>query len=105
MVKEFRIEILLTVVTGINCCEDFNDVRELYHFVFNAEEERTNTMFTLKQHLIFLHPQLAEVHYNSSFETSFEAWIRSQKQALGETLPVCPHGETINKKVEGNHSR
>lgn len=102
MIKDFKLETILTSITGINCCKEFSDFWELANFFINGNIPSSTMISTieepLKKHLISLYPALADVKYNSQFETSLNAWINSQKEIFGETLPVCRINETLESE-------
>lgn len=109
MEKDFELETILTFTTGINCTNDFGKTYELAWFVFGDNFSNANGLGIIKdelrEHLLGLHPQLNGVTYNAQFETSFDAWLLSQKFEHGETLPVCQIGQTLNNNQCGKTRR
>lgn len=100
MQKDFELETILSVTTGINCSNDFSKVHELACFVFN--DNFMNTMALefckddLKEHLLDIHPQLRNVtppiiHYG----IFLDSWLRQQKEKFGKFLPVSEFEKTL----------
>ena len=97
--EEFSLESILTIVTGINCTNDFYEVYELYWFMFENEFINDAGLLALKDkarsHILNIHPELKNVSYSK--ENDLDTWIFEQKSIFGDTLPISLIGEPIYK--------
>ena len=92
MQKNFKLETILTLVTGINFTDDFNEVFELVKFVYN-DRFITSTGLSLlkddiKYYLLSIHPKLNELGYLPYSNISKNIWLDTQKKKFGDFLPV-----------------
>jgi len=104
MQKEFSLEAILSITTGISCTADFDKVYELVWFVYN--DSLINSLGLgiikdeLKEHLLNIHPELRDISYskkslkNKSYLTN---WLEKQKETFGEILPVSRLGESLEE--------
>ncbi len=108
MERNFELETILSVTTGISCTDDFGKVFELAWFVFNDDSIHSSGLCvlseTLKNHLLEIHPQLRGINYNSQVEINFDAWLFTQRLEHGETLSVCQINQTLEKS-QNTHTR
>ena len=99
MQENFELESILSITTGINCCNDgeFTKVFELAWFVYDDPFISTMGLCSivpeLKEHLFCIHPELREVKFDK--KVSFDKWITNQKEKFGEFLPVSQLGEKL----------
>ncbi len=95
--EEFSLESVLSVITGINCTKDFNEVFELFWFMFEDPLINTIGIFELKntasRHILNIHPELRGVRYDKSM--NFETWLNKQKDMFGNSLLISVIGEPI----------
>ena len=95
--EEFSLESILSIVTGINCTNDFYEVYELIWFMF--EDEFINDSGLLqkeeiaRRHILNIHPELRSISYNRI--DNIDDWINKQKDLFGDTLPISIIGEPI----------
>lgn len=105
MEREFKLETILTAITGINLVDNFEDFWDLVWFVF--DDKYINTIGlkavrdTLRKHLLNIHPQLVYLQLDLLSKTNIANWLERQKQQYGETLPVCQ----IDQTLDINHSQ
>lgn len=96
MEREFSLEAILTATTGVSCVDDFDDFLELVWFAF--DDTGINTVGSLaiikalKDHLLYLYPKLEEAQPIGDINE----WVKQQKVKYGETLLVCPMGQTLS---------
>ncbi len=50
---------------------------------------------TIKQHILGLHPELANVKYDPNTGLTTEEFVEQQKTIFGNELPICPLGCTL----------
>lgn len=95
--EEFSLESVLSVLTGINCTKDFNEVFELFGFIFEDPFINTIGIGELKDsacnHILNIHPELRGVKYDKSM--NFDSWLNEQKKLYGDTLTISIIGEPI----------
>ena len=95
--EEFSLESVLSIITGINCTNDFNEVYELFWFMF--EDPFINTLGIVelrnsaRNHILNIHPELRGVKYDKNM--NFEKWINEQKELFGDSLVISVIGEPI----------
>lgn len=108
MQKNFKLETILTIITGINLTDDFNDVYQLAYFIFQDKLINATGLNALKdamkEHLLNIHPELKTVSWVPQTKICINLWINQQKNIYGEYLPISLYGkklkkEKINKKV------
>lgn len=90
MVRNFRIETILSITTGINCTSNLGDIYDLACFVTNGNITGglSSVRKSLKCHLISIYPWLEDVHYDSIFG-DLNIWLLLQRKRFGNVLPVC----------------
>ena len=104
MQKDFELETILSVTTGINCTNNFSKVHELLSFVFN--DNFMNNMALefckddLKEHLLNIHPQLINVipptiHYG----IFLDSWLKKQKETFGDFLTVSEFDKPLVQNI------
>ena len=49
------------------------------------------------QHILKLHPELANVKYNPNAGLTTEEFVKQQKAIFGDELPICPLGYTLDQ--------
>ena len=104
MQDEFELETILSIVTGINCTDDFSKVYDLFSFMFEEPLISPTSVVFLKdtavRHILAIHPELNNIVFDNSKD--FNSWINEQKVKFGETLTISVVGEPIisfNKKT------
>ncbi len=97
MQEDFELESILSILTGINCTDNFINVYELFWFIF--EDNSINAMGisalkeTAKKHILSIHPELKTIKYNSNI--NLDSWIEDQKNLFGNELTISIIGEPI----------
>lgn len=100
--QDFKLEVVLTAITDINLVDDFNEIFELYKFVFMDPLISTTSLNILKRsmtiHLLEIHPELESAKYEPKIDGDIDKWLAIQKAEFGDKLPICVVGHTLNKK-------
>ena len=95
--EDFDLETILSVITGINCTDDFFKVYELYWYLFEDQSITYDGIVKLhdiaKNHILKIHPELKSVKYDTSMD--LKNWIKIQKVRFGEELTMCVVGERL----------
>ena len=98
--KEFNLEVILSIITGVNFCNSFLDIFELFCFVFDDGTITTLGLGILKddlrRHLLKIHPELGNIkvyEYN-------EEWVNEQKEKFGDTLRISNFGQKLKNKTK-----
>lgn len=97
----FKIETILTILTGINFTDKFNDVYAFAYYLYNDDQITTSAVIYLKNdminHILKEYPELTEITHVpvSLFEKT--NWINKLKQKYGETLPISRIIEPVIK--------
>ena len=101
--REFDLESILSVLTGINCTNDFYKVFELYWFMFEDDLINISGIQSLnsiaKNHILRIHPELKNIKFNN--EMNLDLWLTNIKNIYGNTMTISIIGEpivTLNKK-------
>lgn len=99
--KEFDLETILTIITGINLTDDFNKVFELAKYIYDDEFINDSAISYLrndmKEHLLNIHPKLGNIGYIPQTSMYLDIWIGIQKDNFGEYLSVSPKGQSLKK--------
>ncbi len=100
--KFFKLEIILSVLTGVNLTDDFNEVIDFYKFVFMDELISTMSMPILKRsicnHILELYPELSKVKCDTK---KINKWLDKQKEKYGDEILICIVGQTLeDEKVK-----
>ena len=97
MQEDFDLETILSIITGINCTNDFFNVYELFWFIFEDPMIDSEKIVSLreiaKNHLLKIHPMLRRVKYDKNIP--IDEWIRRQKILFGNSLTVSIIGEPV----------
>ena len=103
MQDDFELEAVLSVITGINCTDDFYKVYELFCFLFEDSLLNPKSIGLLKdtatRHILSIHPELSNVVFDNSKD--IYSWVNEQKVKFGEKITISVVGEPIivfNKK-------
>ncbi len=95
--EDFSLEAILSVILGINCTQDLGEIYDLYCFMF---EDEAITEVKLKQlrgraknHILNIHPNLRSIYYSGMIDLN--EWLETQKEILGDRLPISIIGEPI----------
>ena len=95
--EDFSLEAVLSIITGINCTNDFGEVFELFWFMFEDPLINTTGIMELKdaakRHILNIHPELKTVVYNNKL--SLNEWLEKQKELYGSYLTISVIGEPI----------
>ena len=95
--EEFSLEAVLSVISGINYTNDFNEVFELYWFMFEDPFINMSGICNLKdtatRHILTIHPELKSVIYNRNM--NIDEWLDKQRQLFGNSLLISIVGEPI----------
>lgn len=111
-VKKFELGAVLSMTTGYNCVDDFDKVWELVFFVCNDNMMGPMGlgMFKdrIKEHLLSIHPELANVKYNKNRDIN--DFISEQEEKFGSFIAVTQLGVKLPKKysaqsVSEGHAR
>lgn len=100
--RHFKLETILTVITGINLTEKFNEVYELAFYIYDDKLLNASAIIYLKddmiKHILDSYPELTEVNYipRSPFER--ELWLKSLKQKYGNTLLISKKEKELKKR-------
>lgn len=93
MERNFELETILTITTGINCNNDYNKIYELVQFVYN--DYNINALdfkilySELKDYILNLYPCLRDVKFCANFGLHISTWLKVQKMRFGDFLPIC----------------
>ena len=107
MQKDFSLETILTITTGISFTDCFDDIYELSFFVYDdpyiSPLGLSFIKYDLRNHLLTIHPELNGVVPSYASIKNYKAldsWINKQKSIFGDTLPVSKLGQPLsaNKK-------
>ena len=95
MAKEFDLETILTITTGITLVDDFNKVFNLAQFVYNDEYLNTTGLqflkYDLKDYILSCYPELKNVIPPMTYSISFPTmWLEAQKQKFSSSLELTP---------------
>ena len=100
MQRNFKLETILTVTTGINFTDNFSDVFEMANFVYNTNLIGTINLQGMRKHIcghiLNIHPELKEIRLNFS-SNEIDSWINLQKEKYGDVLPISRYGEPLKK--------
>lgn len=100
MTKDFKLETILTVTTGINFTDRFNDVFELAYFIFDDNYITLTGLRALKDkmsiHIFNIHPEIKNLGYVPYSKFLRQRWIEDAKDKLGSTLEISRYGEPLN---------
>lgn len=101
MIRQFDLGVILTFITGRNLVDKFGKCHELAWFIYDDEFINDTGLLLLKneikEHLLFIHPQLKEIKYNTTgFNGSAELWLEVKKLEYGESLPVSKIGYNLD---------
>lgn len=100
MNKDFDLAVILTVTTGINLTDNFDDVYEMSYFIYNSNligsVNLQGMRSHMKKHILSIHPELKDIRLNFS-TNEIDNWISIQKAKFGNTLPICRYGESLDK--------
>ena len=97
MQEDFDLESVLSIITGINCTDDFYKVYELMWFMFEDQAIDNDKIIFLrniaKNHILNIHPELKRVKIDTNIPLDY--WIKKQKFIYGNTLTISVVGEPI----------
>lgn len=106
MQKDFSLESILSVTTGVTCTNNYDDIFELAYFVFDDETinywalDKVSDYF--RDHLLRIHPDLKDVKPpkkkkmdDNDYKFILGAWLDNQKIMFGENLPVSRFGRKL----------
>lgn len=95
--EDFDLETILSVITGINCTDDFFKVYELYWYLFEDQTITYDGIVKLhdiaKNHILKIHPELKRIRFDESMD--LDDWIKIQKAKFGSVLTMCIVGERL----------
>ena len=100
MKKDFELEVILTITTGINCSDDYNKIYDLVRFVYNYPY--INAVYfkliykSLKEYIFNLYPYLMEVNYCGNLGIKVSEWLTEQKKKFGNFLPISQLCYSLN---------
>ena len=99
MQRNFELETILSVTTGINHTDDFGKVYDLASYVFSDDTLSPLAIGILKDdlrnHLLTIHPELKDVRCTCRNRL---AWVEKQKINFGSELAVSKLGMPLNEK-------
>ena len=99
--KKFKLETILTIVTGVNLTDNFNEVYELAMYIYDDTFINTSAILLLKEeiksHILNDHPELKNIDYVPVSPFAKVAWLKELKQIYGETLLISKIGEILTK--------
>lgn len=100
MQRNFELETILSVTTGINYTDDFGKVYDLASYVFSDDMLSPLAIGILKDdlrnHLLTIHPELRDVKCTCRNRL---AWVEKQKIKFGSELAVSKLGRCLEEKV------
>ena len=95
--EEFSLESILSIITGRKFVNDFNEIYELYWFMFEDPFINATGICYLKdkasKHILNIHPELKNVSFKNG--TDVNKWLDEQRQKFGNTLLISIVGEPI----------
>ena len=99
MVKEFELEAILTVTTGVSLVDDFEEVYKLVQFIYSDPFIGDNGFLWVKNdarmHIFSLYPELMSVVYPKISKLSTDDWLTMQKKIFGNTLSITRYGHPL----------
>ena len=104
MQREFKLEVILSVLTGVSFVDNFNEVFDLAIYMFNDPYINDSGLKymrnTMKEHLLNIHPELEKIGkiYIPESDMARNMWMKIQKDTFGEYLPVSK----INQELDEN---
>ena len=105
MQEDFKLETILSVVTNVNCADDFYDIYELLWFIFENPVIDDKEVLKLKQiarnHILKIHPELKSIKFNEN--DSINSWVLKQKCIYGDELTISVFGEPIVKLTKKSY--
>lgn len=99
-IKNFELGTILTMTTGYSCVDDFDKVWKLVWYV--CDDNMIGPMGLgmvkdeVKNHLIAIHPELANVRYKKGKD--IHKFISEQEEKFGKILPVTKLGIELPKE-------
>ena len=100
--RDFKLETVLTVTTGMNLVDDFDEIFEFYKYVFMDPLINTMSIQILNKsmisHLLEIHPELANIKYAPEIDGDIDRWLAFQKDEFGDSISVCVIGHTLSHK-------
>ncbi len=99
MIKEFSLEAILSIISGINYCGSFDKVYEVFRFAYNNPYINASEIFILRdeltRHILRLHPELNTIKFINDTE-----FIDEQKKIYGETLSITRMKSDKNRYIK-----
>jgi len=96
--KEFRLESILSVITGYVFTNSIDEVLELFWFMYDDPFIDTTGIYFLrkeaKKHILNIHPELKSVKLNKK-DNKLE-WINNQIELFGDTLQISKIGKPLD---------
>jgi hypothetical protein len=100
MQKDFDLDTVLSVVYRYNITENYQNILDLYSFMFNYDEISMTDYFKLyekgRSHILSLYPELNDpetdfdIHYINSY-------VNKQKQLFGQSITISKIGCPVMK--------
>ena len=106
MEAEFELETILSVVYRQNITSNYNNILDLYSFMFNMPNISMTDFFRLyeigREHILKLYPEMDDRLH--SFDPLYvHSYVQKQKQRFGNTLTISTFGTPImNLKKQVN---
>ena len=102
MTKDFELETVLSVTTGISCVDNFSKVYDLAYFIFDDDGISPLALGMMKpkmiEHILDIHPELKGVTPTWKERKNLDSWIETQKANFGERLTISQYGEKLPEK-------
>lgn len=97
MQDDFDLATILSITTGINLTDNFENIYDLFCFMFEEDDIDPLAMVTLRdtacRHLFRIHPEIKHLKYDKT--VGVDEWIQKQKAIYGDTLTISVVGENI----------
>ena len=106
MEAEFELETILSVVYRQNITTNYNNILDLYSFMFNIPNISMTDFFRLyeigREHILNLYPEMDDRLH--SFDPLYvHSYVQQQKQRFGNKLTISTFGTPImNLKKQVN---
>ena len=94
MEKNIDIETILSVINYYNITDNYNNILDLYSFIFQKQDLSMIEFFNLyeigKNHILSLYPNLSNIPFDPY---NIVKYVKKQKQLFGNKLTISTYEE------------
>ena len=87
MEKEFSLESIFSIISGYNFCKDFDNVYQVFKFVYNDSTLKAHELINLRDDLVnyilSIYPEFSNINYINDLE-----FIEEQKKIYGSKIKL-----------------